>query len=367
MHWKSWDHLTKSKDLGGLGFKDKEAFNLALLGKQLWRLITNKSSLLARIYKSRYYSKTDPLNAELGSRPSYAWRSIHSAQKLIKQGARSIIGNGRNTGIWTEQWLGAKPARAVRAINVLTEQQQQTLPVISKVSELLQNQGKEWNLQLLDSLFPEEEQQWIRRIRPCGEKSDDKYRWEYTKTGHYTVKSGYWVLQNILKGDEDRAQVLQPSLEPLFQMIWKLETSPKIKRFLWRCLSDSLPVAKSLAYRHISKDATCLRCAAGSESVNHVLFQCPYARLIWALSPIPAPPEGIATDSFYSNIHHVLSAQMKYPKEEIAMELVPWILWRLWKNRNEFQFKGRDYDAVSTLNKAREDAEDWKRGNEVEL
>ncbi|XP_056853409.1 uncharacterized protein LOC108820421 [Raphanus sativus] len=40
---------------------------------------------------------------------------------------------------------------------------------------------------------------------------------------------------------------------------------------------------------------------------------------------------------------------------------------RLWKNRNEFQFKGRDYDVISTLNKAKEDAEEWKRGNEVEL
>ncbi|CAG7885643.1 unnamed protein product, partial [Brassica rapa] len=36
--------------------------------------------------------------------------------------------------------------------------------------------------------------------------------------------------------------------------------------------------------------------------------------------------------------------------------LVPWILWRIWKNRNDFQYKGRDYDVISTLNKAREDA-----------
>nr|VDC76297.1 unnamed protein product [Brassica rapa] len=113
MHCKSWDQLTKPKELDGVGFKDIEAFNLGLLGKQLWRLVTKKTSLLAQIYKSRYYSKSDPLNAELGSNPSYAWKSIHAAQKLIKQGARVIIGNGINTNIWLDQWIKFKPGRKV--------------------------------------------------------------------------------------------------------------------------------------------------------------------------------------------------------------------------------------------------------------
>lgn len=94
MHWKSWESLCKPKTCGGLGFKDLEAYNLALLGKQLWRMIKNPTSLMARIFKSRYFKNSDPLNATLGSRPSYAWRSIHAAQKLIQQGARVVIGNG---------------------------------------------------------------------------------------------------------------------------------------------------------------------------------------------------------------------------------------------------------------------------------
>ncbi|KAL0377124.1 UNVERIFIED_CONTAM: hypothetical protein Scaly_0830000 [Sesamum calycinum] len=37
LHWLAWDQMCSSKLDGALGFRNLEAFNLALLGKQLWR------------------------------------------------------------------------------------------------------------------------------------------------------------------------------------------------------------------------------------------------------------------------------------------------------------------------------------------
>ncbi|XP_018465005.2 uncharacterized protein LOC108836338 [Raphanus sativus] len=112
--------------------------------------------------------------------------------------------------------------------------------------------------------------------------------------------------------------------------------------------------------RHMAKEAQCARCNSGTESINNVLFQCPLARLVWAHSAIPTPQGGILDNSLYSNLFHALNVEKEYPKDDVQSDLVPWLLWRLWKSRNEFLFQGKDYEAMSILQKAKEDAEEWR-------
>jgi hypothetical protein len=82
----SWETMGFSKAMGGLGFRDLTFFNKALLTKQGWRLVQNPKSLTARILKAKYYPNSSFIDASLGTRPSFAWRSILSAKDLLHQG-----------------------------------------------------------------------------------------------------------------------------------------------------------------------------------------------------------------------------------------------------------------------------------------
>jgi hypothetical protein len=69
MHWMSWSLLGLTKQKGGLGFRDLEVFNLALLAKQGRRLIQQPDSLLTIVIKAKHFPKDSFLQAKLGANP----------------------------------------------------------------------------------------------------------------------------------------------------------------------------------------------------------------------------------------------------------------------------------------------------------
>jgi hypothetical protein len=68
--------MGRTKEKGGLGFRDLEMFNLSLLAKQGWQLLQTPKSLAATIIREKYYPHGTFLDSNIGHRPSYAWRSI---------------------------------------------------------------------------------------------------------------------------------------------------------------------------------------------------------------------------------------------------------------------------------------------------
>jgi hypothetical protein len=104
IHWLSWGKLCKSKEDGGVGFRDLSFFNLALLAKQGWRLLTSPTSLFYRVYKAKYFPRCSFLKAKLGSNPSFIWRSILATRYIIQQGVQWKVGNGQSIDIWNNDW-----------------------------------------------------------------------------------------------------------------------------------------------------------------------------------------------------------------------------------------------------------------------
>lgn len=71
IQWKAWNYHCAPKKMGGMCFRRLREFNLAMLGKQAWRLIQNLNLLEAIVYKAKYFPKSTYLGANLGSNLSF--------------------------------------------------------------------------------------------------------------------------------------------------------------------------------------------------------------------------------------------------------------------------------------------------------
>ncbi|KAJ9184618.1 hypothetical protein P3X46_004327 [Hevea brasiliensis] len=100
-----WKQASCPKFLGGMGFKDFEKFNLAYLAKQVWRLITNPSSLWAKITKGLYFPYSSIWQAKKSWRSSWVWNSLVAGREVLKEGIRYNIGHGTNNLIWEDPWI----------------------------------------------------------------------------------------------------------------------------------------------------------------------------------------------------------------------------------------------------------------------
>ncbi|KAM2871279.1 hypothetical protein FF1_018936 [Malus domestica] len=76
IHWRSWDKTCKPKGECGLGFHDLYAFNMAVLAKPGWMVIHHPSSLIAQIFKARYFPISSFWEPKAPPSLSHCWESI---------------------------------------------------------------------------------------------------------------------------------------------------------------------------------------------------------------------------------------------------------------------------------------------------
>ncbi|KAL1213162.1 putative mitochondrial protein [Cardamine amara subsp. amara] len=228
--------MCKSKSEGGLGFRDIEEFNQALLAKQAWPLLLEPQSLLSWIYRAKYYADMEFLEASHGSRPSYAWRSILFRRELLERGIMKSIGDGKSTRVWLDNWVMDKAPR--RPMNKET-----SMNLRLSVSALITAHGS-WDFMKLNELFLKGDVDRIMSFPP-NKNYKDEWIWAYSKNGKYNVKSGSWlVAQPIIY--QEPLPVETSHQNKLKSKIWEVDTMLKIKMFMWCVLSGAFAVAECL-------------------------------------------------------------------------------------------------------------------------
>ncbi|KAF7841604.1 putative RNA-directed DNA polymerase [Senna tora] len=140
IHLASRKKIFRSKDKGGLGLRQTCLFNKALMAKQVWRIVSQPSSIYSKWACAKYFKCNLETPPKKTTQPSAIWKCIDKSGKLIFDHLWWNVEYGAQIPLGSKFWW---PLQA-------------TLPPHSQqdtVANLVDTNTRAWNQQLVNQLF----------------------------------------------------------------------------------------------------------------------------------------------------------------------------------------------------------------------
>ncbi|CAN1829772.1 LINE-1 retrotransposable element ORF2 protein [Linum perenne] len=324
IHWCSIDKLTDAKRNGGLGFRSFKEFNLSFLAKLTWKIIQQPEALWVRLLKALYFPNGNFVTVAKHRRSSWIWSSVIKGRETLMKGLRRCIGNGESTWL-DEAWF---PEAEDFKCHPNPEYN-------CRVAECIDQVRKCWRIDKLRTIFSEPTVIEIIKIPIAPPDWDDGWIWHDDKRGRFSVKSCYSLLKHGRGSTNSQNQTIN---EDEWRWLWQLSIPPKVKFFLWKCCSNTLPTQKNLHRRNCCDSPVCTCCEEEEETLEHLLWYCPQLRTLWAEAF-----EGRVLPASQSSVGQWIMAL----KEESSIQKVIRIIgccWTIWKMRNDLVFNNGQLD-----------------------
>ena len=181
----------------------------------------------------------------------------------FNKGSRWLGGRDSGLNVWQSNWTNGDSFRGLIQDPITREASQ------LEVKDFMIDTGWDWGKIPFD--LPIE----VRRLIQATpvtllSRGVDKLAWSGSPKGTFDLKSAY----RIAMGAE--------RIEPFSaHWIWKVNTLPRIRTFLWKCAHNRIGVKVCLERRGVSHDTTCPLCQEGAESILHALRDCPLLKGLW--------------------------------------------------------------------------------------
>ena len=133
--WVKWDTVCFPKDKGGLGIKDVNTFNLALLAKWKWHLFQHQGQLWARVLESKYGRWRGLNEAPRSSTESIWWRDLKMVShhpehgEALQRSTAWRVGCGDRIKFWEDDWIRDNRALVAKypRLYLISNQQNHTI------------------------------------------------------------------------------------------------------------------------------------------------------------------------------------------------------------------------------------------------
>lgn len=103
------------------------------------------------------------------------------------------------------------------------------------------------------------------------------------------------------------------------------------------------------------------------ESTNHLLFLCPFAGQVWNLVPTELDQRCFPSEALFTNMDTLFWRLKANVMETDQVRSFPWILWMIWKARNDLVFNGGSKLPEEVLINAVRESKAWFEANNQSL
>jgi len=241
--------------------------NISLLCKWWWKL-ENEDGIWQTLVKAKYLKGRPIADVQYKMGDSHVWTDLLKIKDIYLRGRRLQTKNGKNTILWSDSWLNNKPLCVTyHVLYDLCSEKDIT------VFDFLRKNGQ---IGFCRRLPPILFSSWVDMMNDIFsfhfENSPDKIGWRWNRNGKFSTKSVYeHISHRSCRGD--------------FKHIWKSRLPYKIKIFTWLVENKVVLTRDNLKRKNWPGDPSCCFCPQ-IETVDHLFFTCPVARVTWGIVSI---------------------------------------------------------------------------------
>lgn len=258
---------------------------------------------------------------------------------MLEKGLCLAIGDGCTAKFWKDPWIPYLKGFKLSS-EAPTEVVEDAL-----VGEFIFNNS--WELSSTDLWLTNDEIESIKKTHIPLRSKPDSWKWVYSSNGDYSVKTGYIEAKKLLARDAPDAPSSSSSVPVgVWKMIWNLKVPNKVKHFLWRACSNSLPTKEQLWKRKCSPSQVCPCCSSCDETKEHMLLLCTGAKVVWFCGPLSLRLDDFSVSRFDSWCYDMLSNSHMF---DFSKALVGFTCWAIWKNKCSLVFDRKPFMPVDIM------------------
>ncbi|KAL2923047.1 hypothetical protein RDABS01_014538 [Bienertia sinuspersici] len=189
---------------------------------------------------------------KMPAKTSWAFKSMVKCSRTMLPGCGRRVGSGQQSSVLEEVWAGKA---LVKFKNTISLDQREKPKVVKDLMR-----GRAWDATKVWQWFDKRDSLSILSTYIPQQEKEDETIWIHKRNRGYSVKKGYWFLQNSTKQESQTTA--------FWKIFWKSKMSQRWKNFL---------------KRGIEVEPTCVFCGE-RETTDHLFLNCEITWRIWSSS-----------------------------------------------------------------------------------